>query len=247
MSAQREARLVHATICVSGIIYAPLEHVWRTVRSFTTIAQWLPKRDDGVALRSSRLPGSEEFQIGVRRLMEIEGHGYVEEVRCLDDYAHELKYATISYPGATNPFPYSLVNFQGKILNKTVTIGNSTFMQWSGTFQTEPEGVQIMVTELEAWLKSAMYSLARFLQNNNVGTGALSMPVPEEPRSNPHDITRLMGESLEIMQKRFSKSLPAPEYVQGNRNMTCLRTRLGPHRFLLVAGKVRGEPVLATC
>lgn len=35
-------------------------------------------------------PGYEEYQIGVKRLMEIEGNGYVEEVRGLDDYAHEL-------------------------------------------------------------------------------------------------------------------------------------------------------------
>lgn len=55
MSAQQEPRLIHATICVSGIIYAPLEAVWRTVRSFTTIAQWLPVRDDGIELKSSRL------------------------------------------------------------------------------------------------------------------------------------------------------------------------------------------------
>ncbi|KAK9799796.1 hypothetical protein WJX73_010356 [Symbiochloris irregularis] len=145
--------------------------VWAVVRQFTTIGNWLPERDDGVPLTTTRMPGSEEYQIGCRRVTQLGNAIYVEELNGIDDVTHELNYALISYPGATNPFPYSLINFQGKVIHKDVSLGNSTFIQWSGTFETEPEGKETMVNELEAWLRAAIFSLARYLQTNGTGKG----------------------------------------------------------------------------
>lgn len=42
------------------------------------------------------------------------------------------KYAIISYPGASNPFPHSLVNFHAIMRCRSVTVGNATFLEWTG-------------------------------------------------------------------------------------------------------------------
>lgn len=49
------------------------------------------------------------------------------------------KYRLISHPGASNPFPYAFLNYHSVLCCKSITVGNMTFMEWSGAFDTVPE------------------------------------------------------------------------------------------------------------
>lgn len=150
--------LVHVRVKVSGVISAPLAPVWGIVRSFANLGSWL-EPVNGASMRTELLRGHSDNQIGCVRVVSLSGHHFAEQLEALDDLEHVQKYRLISHPGASNPFPYAFLNYHSVLCCKSITVGNMTFMEWSGAFDTVPEGMEEMHNMIEDHITSGFNGL----------------------------------------------------------------------------------------
>eukprot|EP00884_Botryococcus_braunii_P008204 jgi/Botrbrau1/17385/Bobra.0767s0001.1 len=231
--------LAHVSVCVSGVVAAPIEDVWSHVRVFGGVAKWLPTIG-AAELKSELLPGQVEGQIGcIRRVIFDNGlHAIVEQLVALDDADHVMKYKVISHPLNKNPFPGSFLNFSTTITLRKITLGNGTFMEWMGEFHTESSLVDTMKSDLRGRFEAGFQGLANLMLQQKAVAEQLLPTANGEP---------LIGSiPLSARKSGASGSVPPVKYTPPIHGISPPNLALPPRAIKTQAGKPSMAQDMAT-
>lgn len=111
-------------VMASSVIHAPVLSVWRVIRDFGALADWLP------GVKSCLLEGADSGdRVGAIRRLEMGDVGMIrEQLLALSDVDHAVTFSIIE-----SALP--IWNYRSTISLLPVTDGNCTFIQWRGQFE----------------------------------------------------------------------------------------------------------------
>ncbi|KAK9789190.1 hypothetical protein WJX73_000553 [Symbiochloris irregularis] len=158
----------HTVVRTSAIVPASLEDVWEVIRIFGNVADWVAPVGHFTTMNSELMPGHLEGQIGCKRIVTFNGKSYVQELTALDDDKHLQRYKTVSYPGAMNPFPYSLMDYTSCLQLRDVTLSDHTFIDWESEFATDPQGTETMQKLVRSQMESGIACLCDYFTRGRV-------------------------------------------------------------------------------
>ena len=111
-----------------AVIDAPLDSVWKIVREFNGLPDWIPMVTDSEIER-----GLDPSAVGCVRAFHLEDGTLVRErLLALDDINH-----TLVYNFETPAFP--VANYIATIVLKPITSTNTTFAEWEAVFDEAEE------------------------------------------------------------------------------------------------------------
>jgi len=131
-----------AKIYQSAVIPAPVAEVWQVAGDYARIYAFHP------AVKSTKIEaGPAADQVGSIRLCTLEdGAQLLEKQTARSDDEH-----TYSYAITESPMP--MKNYEGTVRLRPITDSNTTFVEWSASFDPNPEvadELPSMVSELVA-------------------------------------------------------------------------------------------------
>eukprot|EP00884_Botryococcus_braunii_P004948 jgi/Botrbrau1/14454/Bobra.0014s0098.1 len=154
---------------MSCVIDARVEDAWAAVRDWARLS-WIPQVD-GRRVTASLVSGGAGTDIGCIRRVKIGEQQIHEKLVAIDDETRTMKWRLISYPDTSNPFTASFVNYVSTMRLESITVGCTTFIDWSGEFFTEHDHAQGMKDIFERWYQTAAKSLEHMLQNQGPSSG----------------------------------------------------------------------------
>ncbi|KAK9853601.1 hypothetical protein WJX84_000224 [Apatococcus fuscideae] len=127
--------MVQVNAYASCVCPFPLGDSWQVIRDWGSFA-WLPQLF-GSRLNSALQSDGTADDCVVRRTTFGKACVY-ERLLVLDDLQHLMRWQIITGKAdSQNPFPASLVNYVTAIQLLPVSVGNQTYLAWSGDFLTE--------------------------------------------------------------------------------------------------------------
>lgn len=112
----------------SGVVPAPVEEVWATIRRFNGLPEWHPAIE-----KSEIVEGADEIPGAVRKL-SLGGDGSVSErLVSIDETAHSCTYEF------TDPGPFAVRTYVSTFRLAPVSKTGETFMEWFADFDAEAD------------------------------------------------------------------------------------------------------------
>ncbi len=136
----------------SAVIPAPVADVWQVAGDYARIYAFHP------AVKSTKIEaGPAADQVGSVRLCTLEdGAQLLETQTARSDAEH-----TYSYAITESPMP--MKNYEGTVRLRPVTDGDTTFIEWSATFDPNPEVADELPGMVSGLVAAGLESLkARF-------------------------------------------------------------------------------------
>ncbi|MDX5948108.1 SRPBCC family protein [Zymomonas mobilis] len=129
----------------SSVIHAPVSSVWRMIRDFGALADWLP------GVKHCSIEGDESGdRVGAIRRLEMGDVGIIrEQLLALSDVDHAVTFSIIE-----SALP--IWNYRSTISLLPVTDGNLTFIRWYGQFEAPAEHA----ADMEARMPTQIYQPA---------------------------------------------------------------------------------------
>jgi hypothetical protein len=114
-------------VYVSSVIDAPAERVWREVRDFNGLPNWVP------AVAESRIEGNAPpDQVGCVRAFTLKDGGALrEKLLALSDFDYSVSYSILESP-------LGVTNYIATLKLAPVTDGERCFAEWIAEFECEP-------------------------------------------------------------------------------------------------------------
>lgn len=174
----------------STIVNAPIDSVWRILRDFNSHGNWHPAVVDS-RIENNR-PG--DAVSSVRKFHLEDGAQLKEQLLSLSDRDYSLKYCLTE-----TPIP--LKNYVAEVSLKPVTDTNSTYWQWSASFDTPKGEEQTLKTLVEEEIYQAGFNAIRSMlaQDNQTysasmaSRSALQIPAPTSDLQQSDQTTRYYG------------------------------------------------------
>ncbi|WP_274423834.1 SRPBCC family protein [Chelativorans sp. YIM 93263] len=117
-----------AKVYVSGIIDAPVEHVWAVARDFNGHGEWHP-----LIAESHIEEGRPSDQVGCIRNFKLTDGGHLREQLL----AFSERDRSFTYNILVSPMP--IENYVATFCCTPVTEGDKTFVEWSAEFDVAPQ------------------------------------------------------------------------------------------------------------
>ena len=146
-------------VLVSGVVDAPAEKVWATIRQFDAVADWLP------FVKSSPIEdGGDATRVGcIRVLTQTDGEVFREVLVALSDA--ERFY---SYTFASSPVPVRNHRTTLKVL--PITDGHRSYVAWSSRFEVDPEHEAQLVDLMNQNFLAGIRNLAGIIGSNRAAS-----------------------------------------------------------------------------
>lgn len=126
-------------VYVSSVIDAPAERVWREVRDFNALPNWVP------AVAESRIEGNAPpDQVGCVRAFKLKDGGALrEKLLALSDFDYSVSYSILESP-------MGVANYVATLKLAPVTDGERCFAEWTAEFDCEPARAEELVAKIGA-------------------------------------------------------------------------------------------------
>lgn len=126
-----------ARVFVSTLLDRPIDDVWRRIRDFNALPEWVP------AVASSRIEdGLSSDAVGCVRNFRLQDGGALrEQLLSLNDHDHECVYSILE-----SPMP--VTGYVARLRLRPVTDGNRTYAEWTAEFGCPPEEEQALVDNI---------------------------------------------------------------------------------------------------
>ena len=146
-------------VLVSGVVDAPAEKVWATIRQFDAVADWLP------FVKSSPIEdGGDATRVGcIRVLTQTDGEVFREVLVALSDAQRFY-----SYTFASSPVPVRNHRTTLKVL--PITDGHRSYVAWSSRFDVDPENERQLVDLMNRNFLTGLRSLAGKFSRNRAAS-----------------------------------------------------------------------------
>ena len=126
-----------AKVFVSSILPAPIDHVWKRVRDFNGLPDWVP-----AVVRSQIEQGRPSDAVGCVRSFELRGGEHLrEQLLALSDRDYSCTYSILE-----SHMPVE--GYVATLRLRPITDGGHTFAEWRAEFGCPPDQEQDLVESI---------------------------------------------------------------------------------------------------